>query len=283
LARKTDKTKAGKVKTGAKSVPAASARRGGAASRKRSRRQHDARRGSQPFEGKVALITGGNRGIGLAIARALALRGASVLITGRDQKALESAARQLGKISERVRAAHCNIRDPHSVERLFKLVAEEFGRLDILVNNAGLAHPSRQIADLSLAEWQEVLETNLTGMFLATRAALPLMGAGGVVVNNLSVAATQVFPGMAAYTASKHGALGLTKTLREELRPRQIRVIALQAGATDTAIWQQFWPEAPRHRMISPETVAEALVSALALPENATVSELIITPTGGAL
>ena len=284
MARKTEKTKTSKNKTGAKSVRAtASAPRGGAAGLKRSRHPHGPERAVQSLTGKVALVTGGNRGIGLAIARALALRGASVLISGRDQKALESAARQLRKISERVRAAHCNVRDPHSVERLLKLVAEEFGRLDILINNAGLAHPSRQIAELSLAEWQEVLETNLTGMFLVTRAALPLLGAGGVVVNNLSVAATQVFPGMAAYTASKHGALGLTKTLREELRPRQIRVIALQAGATDTAIWEQFWPEAPRHRMISPETVAEALVSALALPENATVSDLIITPTGGPL
>ena len=285
MARKTEKTKTSKNKTGgAKSVRAtASAPRGGAAGLKCSRHPHGPERAVQSLAGKVALVTGGNRGIGLAIARALALRGASVLISGRDQKALESAARQLRKISERVRAAHCNVRDPHSVERLLKLVAEEFGRLDILINNAGLAHPSRQIAELSLAEWQEVLETNLTGMFLVTRAALPLLGAGGVVVNNLSVAATQVFPGMAAYTASKHGALGLTKTLREELRPRQIRVIALQAGATDTAIWEQFWPEAPRHRMISPETVAEALVSALTLPENATVSDLIITPTGGPL
>jgi NAD(P)-dependent dehydrogenase (short-subunit alcohol dehydrogenase family) len=248
------------------------------------RRSRSPRPGNAPpFGGKIALVTGGNRGIGLAIARVLALRGAMVVITGRDQAALEAAARSIRKSSGKVRAVHSNVRDPHSVERLSKLLAEEFGRLDILVNNAGLAHPTREIASLSLAEWQEVLETNLTGMFLVTRATLPLMSAGGVIVNNLSVAATQVFPGMAAYTASKHGALGFTRTLREELRPRQIRVIALQAGATDTAIWQQFWPDAPRHKMISPASVAQAVAAAIELPENATVSDLIITPTGGPL
>ena len=88
---------------------------------------------------------------------------------------------------------------------------------------------------------------------------------------------------MAAYTASKHGALGFTQTLREELRPRRIRVIALMPGATDTAIWEQIWPDAPRHKMMSPQSVAKALVNAILLPENATVSELVITPTGGAL
>jgi short-subunit dehydrogenase len=88
---------------------------------------------------------------------------------------------------------------------------------------------------------------------------------------------------MAAYTASKHGALGFSQTLREELRPRQIRVIALMPGATDTAIWDQIWPDAPRHKMISAQVVAKALLAAILLPGDATLSELVITPTGGAL
>ncbi len=161
--------------------------------------------------------------------------------------------------------------------------ARSSAALDILVNNAGLAHPNREIAKIPLAEWQEVIATNLTGLFLVTRAALLLMRAGGTIVNNLSVAARTIFPGMAAYTASKHGAMGFTQTLREELRPRQIRVIALMPGATDTAIWDQIWPDAPRHKMISPQTIAKALLAAILLPGNATLSELVITPTGGAL
>jgi NAD(P)-dependent dehydrogenase (short-subunit alcohol dehydrogenase family) len=151
------------------------------------------------------------------------------------------------------------------------------------VNNAGLAHPNREIAKLPLAEWREVIETNLTGLFLVTRAALRLMRPGGTIVNNLSVAARTIFPGMAAYTASKHGAFGFTQTLREELRPRQIRVIALMPGATDTAIWDQIWPDAPKHKMMSPQVVARAVLDAILLPANATLSELVLTPTGGAL
>ena len=109
------------------------------------------------------------------------------------------------------------------------------------------------------------------------------MKRGGTIVNNLSIAATRVFAGSAAYNASKHGALGLTNTLREELRPRGIRVIALLPGATDTDIWTTLWPQAPRKKMMSPETVAEATVQAILLPANATVESLEILPTVGTL
>jgi NAD(P)-dependent dehydrogenase (short-subunit alcohol dehydrogenase family) len=231
------------------------------------------------LRGKVALVTGGNRGIGFAIAQAFAEAGASVVISGRDERTLQASAARLTK----ARPIHADVRDPHSVERLFRVIGEEFGGLDILVNNAGLAHPNREIAKLPLAEWREVIETNLTGLFLVTRAALLLMRAGGTIVNNLSVAARTIFPGMAAYTASKHGAFGFTQTLREELRPRQIRVIALMPGATDTAIWDQIWPDAPKHKMMSPQVVARAVLDAILLPANATLSELVLTPTGGAL
>jgi 3-oxoacyl-[acyl-carrier protein] reductase len=112
---------------------------------------------------------------------------------------------------------------------------------------------------------------------------LPLMHPGGTIVNNLSIAAKTVFPATSAYNASKHGALGFTDSLREDLRPRGIRVICLIPGATDTDIWNQFWPDAPRSKMMSPSTIAQAVISALKLPDNATVSQLEITPTGGAL
>jgi short-subunit dehydrogenase len=102
-------------------------------------------------------------------------------------------------------------------------------------------------------------------------------------VNNLSIAAKRVFPGSSAYNASKHGALGLTNTLREELRPRGIRVIALLPGATDTEIWNVIWPDAPRQKMMSPETVAQAVLDALLLPPESTVEEVVILPSAGTL
>ena len=151
------------------------------------------------------------------------------------------------------------------------------------MNNAGIAAPSNPVAAVDLADWRDVIDTNLTGTFLCTQAALPLMHTGGVIVNNLSIAARQPFAGQSAYVAAKHGAKGFTDTLREELRERGIRVIGLYAGATDTDIWSQFWPDAPRDRMMSPEFVARATLNAVILPENVAVEELVLGPTAGKL
>jgi NAD(P)-dependent dehydrogenase (short-subunit alcohol dehydrogenase family) len=229
---------------------------------------------------KVALVTGGSRGIGLAIARALAAEGCDLVITARDRAKLNKAAKEL---ELNVAPLICDVRDAKAVEKLFVAVRDRFGRLDILINNAGVAHANLHVAKLPLESWREVIDTNLTGMFLVTRAALPLMRRGGAIVNNLSISAKRVFPGSSAYNASKHGALGFTNTLREELREKGIRVIALLPGATRTDIWNQFWPDAPREKMMSANTVAQAVVNALTLPENSTVEELVILPSAGTL
>jgi NAD(P)-dependent dehydrogenase (short-subunit alcohol dehydrogenase family) len=232
---------------------------------------------------RLALITGANRGIGLAIARALARQGCDLVITGRDERALGKAVLELHKVGIQVLAQACDVRSPDSVDYLFALVRGLRAPLDILINNAGIAHANRAIGDLPYPAWCEVIDTNLTGMFLVTQAALAVMRRGSTIVNNLSIAAERVFPGSAAYNASKHGALGFTDTLREELRPKGIRVIALMPGATDTAIWETMWPKAPRRRMMSAETVAETVVNALLLPENSTAEKIVLMPTGGAL
>jgi len=177
----------------------------------------------------------------------------------------------------------CNVRDPNSVNALFESVRGQFKRLDVLINNAGIAHKNLPVERLPYPVWKEVIETNLDGMFLVTQGALAIMKRGGTIVNNLSIAANRVFAGSAAYNASKHGALGLTNTLREELRPKGIRVIGLLPGATDTDIWKTLWPEAPRSKMMSPATVAQAVVSAILLPPDAIVENLEILPTSGAL
>ena len=137
--------------------------------------------------------------------------------------------------------------------------------------------------ELPFESWLEVIDTNLNALFLVTHAALPLMKRRSAIVNNLSIAAKRVFPGSSAYNASKHGALGFTNTLREELRAKEIRVIALVAGATDTEIWNTLWREAPREKMMSPQTVAVAVVNALKLPLESTMEELVILPTAGTL
>ncbi len=236
-----------------------------------------------PLRGQVALITGATRGIGLAIAQALATEGCNLILTARDQKVLTRVSRELASPKIQILAHPCDIRDPHSVDALFRSVRRAFSRLDILINNAGMAHANLPVEKLPFPVWKEVLETNLDGTFLVTQAALAIMKRGGTIVNNLSVAANRVFAGSAAYNASKHGALGLTNTLREELRPRGIRVIALLPGATHTDIWKTLWPQAPRGKMMSPVAVAQTVVQAILLPPNATVEHIEIRPTIGTL
>jgi NAD(P)-dependent dehydrogenase (short-subunit alcohol dehydrogenase family) len=236
-----------------------------------------------PPKNRLALITGANRGLGLAISETLARHGCDLVITARDQQSLSAAARKLEKLNVYVLAQPCDVRDPASVDYLFTVIRQLRRPLDFLINNAGIAHPSRNLSDLPYPMWRDVIDTNLTGTFLVTQAALAVMKRGSVIMNNLSVAAERVFPGSAAYCASKHGALGLTDTLREELRPKGIRVIALLPGATDTDIWSTMWPQAPRKKMMSAATVAQAAVNALLLPPDSVVEKILIRPQAGTL
>src|SRR5208337_2013098 len=240
------------------------------------------------LSGRLALITGANRGIGLAIARTLARAGCNLVITGRDERALAKARTELEKVQPaksklHVLAQSCDVRSPDSVDYLFALIRGLHRPLDILINNAGIGHPNLTVSDLPYPIWMEVIDTNLNGLFLVTQAALAVMTRGSTIVNNLSIAAERVFPGSAAYNASKHGALGFTDTLREELRPKGIRVISIMPGATDTAIWNAMWPKAPRRKMMTAETVARTVVDALRLPENTSVEKIVVMPSTGTL
>src|SRR5271166_4129347 len=237
------------------------------------------------LKGKVAVVTGGSRGIGYAIARTLAAEGCSVVITGRNESTLSKSAAQINQLHGpgTIVPLVCDVRDEKSVGALFAEVQRRFGKIDVLVNNAGITQRVVTVEETTLEMWRDVLDTNLTGTFLCTRAALPMMQAGATIINNLSAAAKQVFPKFATYSAAKRGALGFTLSLREDLIPRGIRVVALMPGATATDMWDQIMPDAPRERMLNVDSVAEAVLYAVLLPPNANLSELVLSPTGGAL
>ena len=233
--------------------------------------------------GKTAVVTGGSRGIGLGIARELVANGCRVAIAGRDPQGLEAAITELSKDGLALSAKRCDVSEPDEVHQFFQAFRERMGGLDFLVNNAGAAHALANVDRLAPEAFRRVIDVNLVGTFLCCRAAIPLMSSGGVIVNNISVAASQTFAGMSAYSASKAGALALTNTLREELREKGIRVLALIPGAVDTDIWQQFWPEAPREKMISVQHVARAVVLALTMPAQTSVDEIKLGPASGTL
>jgi NAD(P)-dependent dehydrogenase (short-subunit alcohol dehydrogenase family) len=241
------------------------------------------RKKTQPLKDQFALITGASRGIGLAIANALAEQSCNLILTARNEKSLERVSKVLRPYGVQVLAQPCDVGDRNSVKGLFRAIRREFPRLDILINNAGIGHKTLPVEKLPFSIWKDVLATNLDGTFLITQAALGMMRTGATIVNNLSVSATRVFAGSSAYNASKHAALGFTNTLREELRPRGIRVIGVQPGATDTEIWKTLWPQAPRRKMMSPESVAQAILAAILLPPNATVESIEILPSAGTL
>jgi 3-oxoacyl-[acyl-carrier protein] reductase len=235
------------------------------------------------LQGKVAVVTGASRGIGLAICEALADAGCDLAISARNQDSLKQAAEGLKSRGVRILHETSDVSSERSVESFFAAIKKSFGNVNILINNAGIAHQLAPIVDLAPELWRQVIDINLTGTFLCSHFCLPLMKAGGTVINNLSVAASGSFPGHAAYNASKYAALGLTNTMREELREKGIRVIALIPGPTDTEIWEQFWPDRPRNRMMAAQSVADAVIACLTLPANAVVEEIKMRPIGGTL
>lgn len=240
--------------------------------------------------GKVAMVTGGSRGIGFAIARALAAEACSVIITGRNERSLLKAADVLragvsssatGHAVPQVMPTVCDLRDASAIQHLFERLKEQFGLLDILVNNAGISQSAAPVEETSIELWREIIDINLTGTFLCSRLALPLMNRGGTILNVISIAAEDCFANYAPYNASKAGALAFTRTLREELKHRGIRVTALVPGATNTDIWEQVMPDAPREGMIETDTLAKLVVEAAVLSPKANLTELRLDAVGG--
>ncbi|HTS70479.1 MAG TPA: SDR family NAD(P)-dependent oxidoreductase [Terriglobia bacterium] len=229
---------------------------------------------------KVVLITGASRGIGLAIARALDKEGARLVLAARNRGPLARAAAELPGT---VLSIPTDVTQPGDVARLLAAVQKEIRRLDVVINNAGV-FTFKPFAKTSLADWRRNLETNLTSIFLVSRAALPLLKRSrGDMVNVLSVSSRIPFRNCAAYTASKFGALGLTGVLRRELRAEGIRVMAVLPGMTETRMKDELDFPVGRGDLLQPADVATAVLSALVQPRRATLEEILLMPSGGAL
>jgi NAD(P)-dependent dehydrogenase (short-subunit alcohol dehydrogenase family) len=233
------------------------------------------------LEGKVVLVTGGSRGIGLAIAQRLGNEGARLVLVARKEAALRKAAEEVPGGALVVKA---DVTQATQVQRLFKVVGRELGRLDILINNAGV-FTYKPFVSTSLDDWRRNMETNLTSLFLCTRGALPLLrrSRAAHLVNILSISSLQPFANCSAYTASKYGALGLTRVLREELRPLKIRVTGILPGSTNTRLTDQFGFPVCRIDLIQPADVAEAVYGVLVQPPRTTVEEILIMPSQGSV
>jgi len=227
--------------------------------------------------GKVILVTGASRGIGLAIAETLGREGARLALLARGRRALARAQERVTG-TELLLAA--DVTRPSDVHRACAALQRRFGRLDVLVNNAGV-FTYKAFLRTTLDDWRKNLGTNLTSLFLVTRAALPLLGRSRAahLVNILSIASLEAFPNNAAYCASKFGALGLTRVLRKEF-PR-IRVTAILPGSTNTRMKDEFDFPVKGADLIQPDDVAQAVLAALLQPPRTTVEEILMLPSAG--
>jgi len=226
------------------------------------------------------LVTGASRGIGRAVAERLAEPGREILLHGRDTNAL---AEVRDEVVRRGAGARVHTADLAIAEEVLGLAAAAGGGpLHALVNNAGGA-VVKPVAEISLAEWEESLAVNLTAPFLLVQALLPRLAAGGAVVNLLSIAARRPFAGWSAYCAAKAALDGFARALREEVRPRGIRVINVYPAATRTALWDTVAGSWRRDRMLAPEEVAEAVAYALSRPPGVLVETVEVGDISGPL
>ena len=191
--------------------------------------------------GKVAIVTGAGSGIGMAVAVTLLKHGYSVALAGRRADALKQAVEAAGDAGSRALAVATDVAKPDSVRALFDRTRERFGRLDLLFNNAGTGAPGIPMEDLTFEQWQNVVNVNLTGVFLCTQEAFRIMKdqspRGGRIINNGSVSAYAPRPLSAPYTATKHAVLGLSDVLRREVAAFDIGVSVLCPAVVRTEIW----------------------------------------------
>jgi NAD(P)-dependent dehydrogenase (short-subunit alcohol dehydrogenase family) len=249
----------------------------------------------------VAIVTGGGRGIGKAIALRLAREGAAVVVCGRSEQTLSETAAEIRRLERDARGIVADVSDEKQVEGMVRQILEEFGRIDILVNNAGIAGPTAPTTSISRAAWDDCLAVNLTGAFLCARGVLPNMieRHSGKIINISSVAGRMAYALRSPYAASKWGLIGLTRTLAQEVGQYNIQVNAILPGPTAGERMQNVIENRARElgrsakeverlfvegtalkRMVDPDHVA-AMVAFLASSEGDSITGEAIDITAG--
>lgn len=230
--------------------------------------------------GSVAVVTGGSRGIGLAIAHKLAAMSVAVVITARDESMAKQVASDLATSEHRAEGVRCDVTDIDSVNALGDHMRSRYGRVDILVNNAGIPGPSGVLHELDPADWEAIFNTNLRGAYYVSRAIIPLMiktGAGHII-NISSLAGKNPLPRGAAYAASKWGLNGLSYSMAEELRSHNIRVSVICPGSVNTDFGQRRSGR-DAEKMLRPEDVAQVVGTLVTQAPQSFISEVLIRPT----
>ncbi len=239
------------------------------------------------LNGRVAIVTGGSAGIGRAVCSAFAREGASVVVVGRNMARLEETVAEAEAASRCDAQEHMalalDVRLEADMEEMARRTLERFGRIDILVAAAGVLRPGgmlRTLEQMPVTEWNEVMDVNLKGVFLANRAVLPAMirQGGGDIVNVSSTSGRKGLAYDSAYCASKFGVIGLSEALAEETRRYGIRVQTLLPGAIETGMWDQNWSLPRPSNVVNVKCVADLVVYMVSQPDNTMLSNPVIEP-----
>jgi NAD(P)-dependent dehydrogenase (short-subunit alcohol dehydrogenase family) len=232
---------------------------------------------NQRHDGKAAVVTGAGRGIGRGVSLALAATGVRVLLAARSEREIEGVAREIRDAGGQALAVPADVSREEDVVRLFERADETFGSLDVLVNNAGIGAfgPAER---MTAEEFDRVVAVNLRGTFLCAREALRRMKPRrqGTIINVSSVVGFKGYANQAAYTATKHAVMGLTKSLAVEAKADGIRVCAILPGGTDTDLLAEARPDLEREELLHPGDIGEIVLFMLSLPERAAIDEIYI-------
>ncbi len=233
----------------------------------------------QTIEGKVALVTGGGRGLGEAICRELASAGAIVAAADIRRDLVSQVASDINASGGQAMALDVDLMQEKQIREMIETVQSQYGRLDILVNNAG-TDKTISVEELTVEDWDCVVAVNLRAPFIASKYAFPLMKAqgGGHIVNIASTAAKRAWANAAAYHATKWGLLGLSHTLHVEGRPHNIKVTAVVTGGMRTPFLLDRFPDIDVNNLQDPKNVAETIHFILTQPKETVIPEVMVIP-----
>jgi 3-oxoacyl-[acyl-carrier protein] reductase len=233
------------------------------------------------ISGKSAFVTGGTKGIGLAIARSLAAKGAAVFVAARNAQEVDQVVASLtGEHGDRIAGASCDVRGYEQVRSAMQAMERAFGGIDFLINNAGVGYFAN-VEAMPVSDWAATVETNLSGVFYCCREAIPLMKrrGGGYIINIGSLAGKNAFAGGAAYNASKFGLIGFSEALMQEVRYDHIRVSYVMPGSVDTDFGHSRKQAPSKPWKLLPEDVARVVIDLLEMDPRALASRVEIRPS----
>ena len=231
--------------------------------------------------GQVAIVTGGGRGIGRAIALALGRCGAQVIVSARTNSQIEDVAKEILHAGGMADFIPCDLANEDQIKQVFDFTIKKFGRLDILVNNAAIGRYG-PFADFSGSDLNDLLSINIRGTYLFCQKALQIMipEKSGYIINISSVVGIKGYENQSAYTATKHAIVGMTKVLAVEAQPHNIRASLIHPGGVDTDLVGQARPDLDRSILLKPEDIAQTVLFLLSLPERAAIDEIYIRRRG---